>query len=76
MPLSRQPQNAMIHSGRFSLQNITLSPLPMPARLQPRRQTRARRAAISPYVYVAATISVVVHEEVAALAGKVVEEIK
>ena len=40
---SRQPQNATIHSGRFSLQKTTLSPLRDAERVQARREA-ARRA--------------------------------
>ena len=53
MPPSRQPQNAMIHSGRFSLQNTTLSPFRTPALLNRNANPRAARP-ISAYEWLRA----------------------
>ena len=41
---SRQPQSATIHSGRFSAQNTTVSPLREAGRVRAGRRRRARRA--------------------------------
>ena len=73
-PRSRQPQNATIHSGRFSLKKTTLSPLREPAGVQSRGES-ARRARRPRVAERPAAESIVVHEEVAAGGGEIVEEV-
>ena len=74
MPRSRQPQNATIHSGRFSLQKTTLSPLRSPSACSRAAKPRAARAT-SAYVMAAAAEAVVVDEELAARVREIVEEV-
>ncbi len=65
----------MIHSGRFSLQKTTLSPLHEPRALQARgkssRGLRGFRVRIG-----TRAISVVVHEKIPVSGGDIVEEIE
>ena len=74
MPPSRQPQNAMIHSGRFSLQKTTLSPFCEPERLQARGECARTRADLFVRVRSRAK-AVVVDEKVAASTREIVEKV-
>ena len=74
MPRSRQPQNATIHSGRFSLQKTTLSPLRSAELVQARRES-ARGAADLVVGVAAAPEPVVIDEELAAGAREIVEKV-
>ena len=71
---SRQPQNAMIHSGRFSAQIATVCPRPMPSLSS--RAANARAAARDLVVAVRPRpIAVVVDQEFAGDRRDVLEEI-
>ena len=74
MPRSRQPQNATIHSGRFSLQKTTLSPLRNPSACS--RAANAARGARDLGVRMSAAAEpVVVDQELAARLREIAEKV-